>query len=150
MGLREQGLDKLVHVVLWLLKRVRLIDPVKDDVAGALVTQLKWHLRLTRCLVIFGGRSSQEKKRLVTLTNESIISAGNCRSGICSAVLLNLFLHRGIKHDIDHVLDVVKSLRLKVIQDLSDELFFSPYEQHALLHHIRRNDEFFELFNSQA
>ena len=89
MGLRKQGLNKLVNVILWLLKGIGLIDPVKDDVAGALMAQLKWYLRLTCCSFILGGRSSQEKKCLVAFTNKSIISTGNCWSSISCAVLLN-------------------------------------------------------------
>ena len=55
MRLRQQGLDQLVHVVGWLLERIGGVDPVKDDVTGALVTQLERHLRLT-CLPVHLGR----------------------------------------------------------------------------------------------
>ena len=55
MSLRKQGLNQLVNVVLWLLEGIRLINPIKDDVTGALVTQLKRHLRLTGRPFILGG-----------------------------------------------------------------------------------------------
>ena len=43
-----------------------------------------------------------------------------------------------VKHDVDHILHVLETLRLKVPYDLGNELLLCPNEKHALLHDFFR------------
>ena len=43
-----------------------------------------------------------------------------------------------VKHNVDHILHVLETLRLKVPYDLGNELLLCPNEEHALLHDFFR------------
>ena len=90
VSLRQQCLDQLVDVVLRLLEWIGLVDPVEDDVARTLMTQLKWHLSLTRLHVHLGCRAAQEEESLVTLPDEAVVLPSNGRSGISILIDLNI------------------------------------------------------------
>ena len=55
-----------------------------------------------------------------------------------------------IKHNIDHVFNVLEALGLKMIQNLSNELFFCPDEKHAFFHDIGWDHQLFEFFDTKT
>ena len=115
---------------------------------------------------VFGlsRRPTQEEQSLVTLANEPIFLPGYGRGGIRVVEFLNscnnkrkrldkthqltsFLVHIG--HHIDHVLHVLESLWLEMVQDLADQLFLSPDEKHAFPHDLRRDNKLPELLDPQ-
>jgi len=89
-------------------------------------------------------RSAQHEQCLVWLAKILIAFSGD---GTCCISVVKLFNRSSlpwIKHHVDHVLNILKSLTLKVKHNFTDELFFSPDEQNSIFHHTRRNVKVFE------
>ena len=70
-----------------------------------------------------------------------MVKTGNSKLQICFLILTFLLLV--VEHDVDHVFDILKTLSAEVIQDLADQLLFSPDEKHAFLHDLRRDLQLF-------
>lgn len=115
VSLRQKCLDQLVDVVGRLLEWIGLVDPVEDDVACTLMTKLKWHLSLTRLHVHLGGRAAQEEESLMALADEAVVLPSNGWSRISVLIHLNIFLLRGVEHDVYHVFDIFETLSAEVI-----------------------------------
>lgn len=79
----------------------------------------------------------------MALADEAVVLPSNGWSRISVLIHLNIFLLRGVEHDVYHVFDIFETLSAEVIQDLADKLLLSPDEKHAFLHDLRRDLQLF-------
>lgn len=94
MSFRQESLNKLVNVVLWLLEWIGGVDPVEDDVAGALVPQLQGDfLRVDIGALLFVGAASHEDQCLVAFAYEPVVLPSNGRCSIRVFIRLNIYTH---------------------------------------------------------
>lgn len=64
--------------------------------------------------------------------------------------LPHLFLHLPVDHNVAHVLNIEEVHILQVLDDLRNEFFLDPDEEHAILHDLLRYLQVFELLERHA
>ena len=125
--------------------RVLWINPVKHNISSSLMSQLKW-CYLFSSIFVTCLSSSKHEQSLVRLSYKLIWLTNDGSSRISVIILFDTLFFSFIYHNVYHVFYIVKTLALKMSDNIGNQFFFCPYEHHTLFHHRYRNIKLPEIF----
>lgn len=96
------------------------------------------------CLLLVSP--SEHEEGLVRLAEVSVRLSSYSPSRVSVVKWFNRFLLSRVKHNVNHILNILEALVLKMEHYVANELLLSPNEENAILHDFRRNDQLFEIF----